>query len=77
MFIVRVAALYLFHAGNWEKIYPVNGGSLTFTGLSDTPNFYDDGKILQSTVNGLEWVDMPAGGGGGSISSQFLSNIFR
>lgn len=32
--------------------------------LHDTPSGYDEGKILQSTATGLEWVDMPAGGGG-------------
>lgn len=62
-------AAYMAHAGDWEKIYPINsqgGGSSTFTGLSDTPSTYNGGKFLQSTANGLEWVDMPAGGGGGS-----------
>lgn len=30
--------------------------------LHDTPSGYDEGKILQSTTEGLEWVDMPTGG---------------
>ena len=58
-------AAYMAHAGNWVKIYPNNGGgagSITFSGLSDTPNAYNSGKFLQSTADGVEWVDIPAGG---------------
>ena len=69
-------AAYMAHAGNWEKIYPVNAGSLTFTGLSDTPNSYYDGKILQSTTTGLAWVDMPTGGGGGGGGGGGSSSAF-
>ena len=54
-------AAYMAHNGNWEKIYPINAGSLTLTGLSDTPDSYDNGKILESTANGTQWVNPPAG----------------
>lgn len=55
-------------AQNFLLIQEITGQlstGLSFTGLSDTPTGYDDGKILQSTTTGLAWVDMPAGGGGG------------
>ena len=37
------------------------GGPTTFSGLSDTPDIYDDGKYLKSTVSGTEWaaIDTP------------------
>tara|TARA_Y100000356_G_scaffold4448_1_gene3423 strand:- start:145 stop:2505 length:2361 start_codon:yes stop_codon:yes gene_type:complete len=55
-------AAYMAHNGQWEKIYPSQGGgSSTFEGLSDTPVGYDNGKILESTANGTQWVDPPAG----------------
>ena len=53
-------------AQNFLLIQQITGQlstGLSFTGLSDTPTGYDDGKILQSTTTGLKWVDMPAGGG--------------
>jgi hypothetical protein len=53
-------------AQNFLLIQEITGQlstGLSFTGLSDTPTGYDDGKILQSTTTGLAWVDMPIGGG--------------
>ena len=53
-------------AQNFLLIQQITGQlstGLSFTGLSDTPTGYDDGKILQSTTTGLAWVDMPVGGG--------------
>ena len=57
-------AAYMAHAGQWQKIYPQSaggGGSSTFTGLSDTPSTYNNGKFLQSVSDGLEWVNAPEG----------------
>jgi len=42
----------------------------TFSGLSDTPNNYDDGKFLKSTANGTEW-GTPAGGGSSDMAPFF------
>jgi len=53
-------------SGSWN----VQGhlGSTTFSGLSDTPSSYDDGKYLRSTTSGTEWATVSGGGG----SSDFL-----
>lgn len=32
------------------------GGVTTLSGLSDTPNIYEDGKYLRSTASGTEWT---------------------
>ena len=53
-------AAYMAHNGNWEKIYPSQGSS-TFKNLTDTPNNFENGKILESTANGTQWVNPPAG----------------
>jgi hypothetical protein len=34
------------------------GGSTTFSGLSDTPSSYDEGKYLRSTASGTEWSEI-------------------
>jgi hypothetical protein len=37
----------------WEKLYePIT----TFSGLSDTPSSYDEGKYLRATASGTEWA---------------------
>jgi hypothetical protein len=40
----------------------------TFSGLSDTPSSYDEGKYLRSTASGTEWAEVS----GGSGASTFL-----
>ena len=46
----------------------------TLTGLTDTPsNYGTSGQMLESTGSGIQWVDAPTGGGGGSSSG--LSDI--
>ena len=47
------------------------GGVLTFIGLSDTPVSYEDGKFLQSTSSGTDWVS----GAGGTFVHSELSNL--
>lgn len=42
----------------------------TFSGLSDTPDTYDDGKYLKSTANGTEW-GTPTGGGSSDMAPFF------
>ena len=73
-------AAYMAHAGNWEKIYPVNGGSLTFTGLSDTPSTLTEGsgQYLKVSDDGqtIEYADLPAGGGGSGGNGGANSNTY-
>jgi hypothetical protein len=61
-----------------ETINTVSGAlnttiqSQTFTGLADTPNEYEEGYYLTSTVSGTDWA--PAGydnWDGGSSASNF------
>jgi len=44
----------------WEYVMTIKGadGETTFSGLSDTPDGYDDGKYAKSTNNGIEWFDL-------------------
>ena len=53
----------LIGAGN-QNPTPGTGGSTTFLGLTDTPSSFEVGKILQATRTGLNWIDLPTGGGG-------------
>lgn len=43
----------------------------TFTGLADTPDEYEDGYYLTSTVSGMEWSDIAYNLDGGSAASVY------
>jgi len=49
-----------------------NDAPTTFSGLTDTPDTYDDGKYLRSTASGTEWATVSGGGGGSSDVQTFL-----
>jgi len=42
---------------------PGEDAPTTFSGLSDTPSSYDDGKYLKSTISGTEWATISGGSG--------------
>lgn len=56
--IDSLSGAYVSNGTNWVKIdSDSEEGSSSFTGLSDTPDNYNSGKYLISSINGIEYAD--------------------